>query len=113
MSPSARTTLNRARKEKLQAARKILRELGFASKQHNEVGAFTLLALLDLGPNEPWNKARAPLLGITPIIEFIRRSYGPHYAPNTRETIRDEAVKHFVGHGLAVRNPDDAKRPPN
>jgi hypothetical protein len=36
-----------------------------------------------------------------------------NYAPNTRETIRDEAVKHFVEAGLAVRNPDDPTRPTN
>lgn len=33
------------------------------------------------------------------------------YALNTRETIRDEAVKHFVEEGLLVKNPDDPSRP--
>lgn len=32
---------------------------------------------------------------------------------NTRETIRDEAVKYFVDAGLVVRNPDDPARPTN
>jgi hypothetical protein len=35
------------------------------------------------------------------------------YAPNTRETVRDEAVKYFVDQGLAIRNPDNPKRPTN
>ena len=35
------------------------------------------------------------------------------YAPNTRETIRDEAVKYFVESGLLLRNPDDQARPTN
>jgi len=35
------------------------------------------------------------------------------YAPNTRETIRDEAVKYFVEEGLLVKNPDDPGRPTN
>ena len=51
--------------------------------------------------------------GITPIIEFIKTSYKKDYAPNTRETIRDEAVKHFVEAGLLLRNPDKPDRPVN
>jgi len=39
--------------------------------------------------------------------------YRVRYAPNTRETIRDEAVKHFVEAGMLVRNPDDPARPTN
>lgn len=35
------------------------------------------------------------------------------YAPNTRETIRDDAVKFFVEAGLLLRNPDDPNRPTN
>ena len=35
------------------------------------------------------------------------------YAPNTRETIRDEAVKYFVEAGMLIRNPDDPNRPTN
>ncbi|MEX0728708.1 MAG: BsuBI/PstI family type II restriction endonuclease [Planctomycetaceae bacterium] len=34
-------------------------------------------------------------------------------APNTRETIRDEAVKYFVEYAMVVRNPDDPNRPTN
>ena len=69
--------------------------------------------MLDLKPNQPWSVAAAPLRGITPIIEFIAGVYGVRYAPNTRETIRDEAVKFFVEAGLLVRNPDDLSRPTN
>lgn len=35
------------------------------------------------------------------------------YAPNTRETIRDEAVKYFVEAGMVLRNPDNPQRPTN
>jgi len=83
----------------------ILKSLGFVARQSNDVAAQTLLAVLGLKPNAAWGKAANPLCGITPIIEFIRESYGVHYAPNTRETIRDEAVKHFVEAGLLLRNP--------
>jgi hypothetical protein len=44
---------------------------------------------------------------------FIADAYGVRYAPNTRETIRDDAVKFFVESGLLLRNPDDPNRPTN
>ena len=84
-----------SKKQRLAEAMEFLRDLGFAPKQSNEIAAYTLLALLDLEPDHPWPAARSPLRGITPIIEFIARAYRVRYAPNTRETIRDEAVKYF------------------
>lgn len=72
-----------------------------------------LLSLAALPPRGPWEEAQAPLLGITPIIASIKTHYGVSYAPNTRETIRDEAVKFFVESGLLLRNPDQPDRPTN
>lgn len=72
-----------------------------------------MLALLDLGPSQAWDNAQAPLRGITPIIDFVAGKYGVRYAPNTRETIRDEAVKYFVEEGLLVKNPDAPHLPTN
>src|SRR6266851_3490725 len=85
-----------AAKRKLKEAMEILTTLGFGTKQHNEMAGHVLLALLDLNPATPWSGAINPLRGITPIIEFIGGCYGVRYAPNTRETVRDEAVKYFV-----------------
>lgn len=102
-----------AKKRKLGEAMEILKSLGFGSRQSNEVAAYTFLALLDLGANAPWSAASNPLRGITPIIKFIAKAYGVRYAPNTRETIRDEAVKYFVETGLLLRNPDNPSRPTN
>lgn len=101
------------KRKKLQEAIEILRSLQFGPKQHNDVAAYALLALLDMKPEMSWSQAKDPLCGVTPIIEFVRRTYGVRYAPNTRETIRDEAVKHFVEAGMLLRNPDDPKRPTN
>ncbi|MGA2220180.1 MAG: BsuBI/PstI family type II restriction endonuclease [Verrucomicrobiia bacterium] len=101
------------RKRKLKEAADILKQLGFGPRQTNYTAAYSLLACLDLGPEKPWRGSSDPLMGITPIIEFVGRHYGVRYAPNTRETIRDEAVKHFVEAGLLVRNPDDPNRPTN
>src|SRR5881396_1347761 len=102
-----------ARKRKLGEAMEVLKSLGFGPRQNNEVATYTFLALLDLAANAPWSAASNPLRGITPIIEFVAKGYGVRYAPNTRETIRDEAVKYFVETGLLLRNPDNPRRPTN
>ena len=102
-----------ARKRRLAEAIGALIALEFGPKQRNETAAYTLLALLDLQPDVSWKDAQAPLRGITPIIDFIADAYGNRYAPNTRETIRDDAVKFFVEEGLLLRNPDDPNRPTN
>ncbi len=104
---------NAFKRQKLTEAVAILAALQFGPRQRNEIAAYTLLALLELRPETPWAEAQAPLRGITPIIDFVAQAYGVRYAPNTRETIRDEAVKFFVEAGLFLRNPDDPKRPTN
>ena len=45
------------REKKLRCAMEILHSLGFAPKQSNEVAGYTLLALLDLKPGQPWSEA--------------------------------------------------------
>src|SRR5208283_6229033 len=102
-----------AAKNKIREAVDALASLGFGPKQSNEVAAYTLLALLDLHPDASWETAAQPLRGITPIIDFVAKAYRQRYAPNTRETIRDEAVKYFVESGMVLRNPDNPSRPTN
>lgn len=109
----SKPTRNTARRRRLGEAVEALTALQFGSRQRNETAAYVLLALLELQPATPWDEANAPLLGITPIIDFIATSYGIRYAPNTRETIRDDAVKFFVEEGLLLRNPDNPNRPTN
>jgi hypothetical protein len=103
----------KARQRRLAEAVDALTALQCGPRQRNEIAAYTLLALLDLPVGKLWSKAENPLRGITPIIDFIAQHYGMRYAPNTRETIRDEAVKYFVEIGLLLRNPDNPKRPTN
>lgn len=98
---------------RLKEAMTILRAMGFDRKQSNEVAGYVLLTFLDLGPYDAWDAAKEPLRGITPIIDFVAKKYRLRYAPNTRETIRDEAVKYFVEEGLLVKNPDNPSRPTN
>ena len=111
MNNRSRAALRRKCQTKLVQAASILTQLGFGPRQSNRVASHVLLALVGLSPKKNWKDVSAPLFGITPIIEFVRDEYGVRYAPNTRETVRDEAVKYFVEAGLMVRNPDDASRP--
>ncbi len=113
MADRARRGTAAARRTKTQEARDILDQLGFSHRQANDVAARTFLALLDLHPVQAWSEASNPLRGITPIISFVKDAYDVPYAPNTRETIRDEAVKHFVEAGMVLRNPDNPARPTN
>ena len=100
-------------RRRVQEALAILEALGLPKAQQNERSALTLLALLGLKPEMSWREAEAPLMGITPIMDFIREHYGKRYAANTRETIRRQTVHQFVEAGIAVPNPDDPDRPVN
>jgi hypothetical protein len=73
-----------------------------------------LLALTDITPQKLWADAGAPLLGITPIMEFIAEHYrDAAYAANTRETVRRQTIHQFRSAGIAVHNPDDPGRSVN
>ena len=111
MPPDKLSLKAAGRKRRLVETIDALTALQFGPKQRNEAAAYTLLALLDLPPNAAWMEAQAPLRGIAPIIAFVADAYGIQYAPNTRETIRDDAVKFFVEEGLLLRNPDKPDRP--
>jgi type II restriction enzyme len=95
------------------AALQILAELGLPRAQRNERSALTLLALLDLRPDSEWKRAAAPLMGITPIMDWMRAHYAKDYKPNTRETVRRRTMHQFVLAGIALYNPDDPARPVN
>lgn len=95
------------------AALQILAELGLPRAQRNERSALTLLALLDLQPDSEWKRATAPLMGITPIMDWMRAHYAKDYKPNTRETVRRRTMHQFVLAGIALYNPDDPARPVN
>ncbi|HBF35075.1 TPA: restriction endonuclease [Candidatus Sumerlaeota bacterium] len=103
------TTKNDRIKESLQ----ILIVLGFPRAQQNERSALCLLALLNLTPERKWSAAENPLMGITPIMDWVREYYEKDYAPNTRETVRRQSMHQFVDAGIALYNPDDRTRPVN
>lgn len=95
------------------AALSILKALGLPRAQLNERSAFSLLALLNLTPDKGWADAEAPLIGITPIMDWVKKHYKKKYAPNTRETVRRQTMHQFVAAGIALYNPDHPSRPVN
>ncbi len=98
----------------IDAAQEILKSLGLPPPaQQNEHSALCLLALLNLTPAKTWADAENPLMGITPIMNWVREYYGKDYAPNTRETFRSQSMHQFCDAGLSLCNPDKPDRPVN
>lgn len=98
---------------KITEAQQILVSLGFPNEQTNERSALTLLALAKLLPSSPWEDSVSHLIGVTPIMDFVRAHYGRSYAPNSRETFRRQTIHQFVQSGIALHNPDDPLRKTN
>ncbi len=102
-----------AHEQRIAEALNVLTLLDFPRAQLNDRSALCLLALLDLKPDQPWDQAKEPLVGITPIMDWVREHYDRAYAPNTRETFRRQSMHQFVDAGLALYNPDKPDRPVN
>lgn len=98
---------------RLAEVRQILVDLGLPKAQQNERTALCLLALLNLTHEKPWSRVEAPLIGITPIMDWAREHYDKEYAPNTRETVRRQSMHQLVQAGIALYNPDNPNRPVN
>ncbi len=105
--------MTRKNRKHIKTAREILLLLGLPRAQQNERSALCLLALLNLTPETDWAEAESPLVGITPIMDWVREHYQKEYAPNTRETVRRQTMHQFVEAGIAVYNPDKPDRPVN
>ena len=100
-------------KRRVKAAEGVLKAMGAPRAQCNERSALTLLGLLDLAPLTPWADAKAPLRGVTELMDWMAENYGKQYAPNTRETIRRFTLHQLIEMGMVAPNPDDPSRPPN
>ncbi|MFV3406464.1 BsuBI/PstI family type II restriction endonuclease [Pseudomonas sp. NY15463] len=97
------------KKQYVDDAKQILLSLGLPKAQRNERSALCLLALLDMTPGKSWQDAGSPLLGITPIMGWMREHYDKVYAPNSRETVRRKTIHQFCDAALAVCNPGETK----
>ncbi|KAA6206417.1 MAG: restriction endonuclease [Candidatus Tokpelaia sp.] len=94
-------------------AKTIIASLGMPTAQQNDRTALCLLAILNLTPEKIWANAESRLIGITPIMDWVRECYGRDYAPNTRETFRRQSMHQFCEAGIALYNPDKPNRAVN
>ena len=99
--------------QRIREAQGILSAIGMDSERCNERSALTLLALLGLRPDDPWESAANPMLGTRAIMDWIRDQYKRDYAPNSRETIRRFTLHQFAEASLVQQNPDQPDRPVN
>lgn len=105
--------MTKKHKAHIENALKVLALLGLPPAQQNERSALCLLAILNLIPARKWAQAERPLIGITPIMDWVRQHYQKDYAPNTRETVRRQTMHQFCDAGIALYNPDKPDRPVN
>ena len=101
------------KKQKINEAIDVLKQLDFPKEQQNIRSALTLLALLDLDQNNLWNMSKNPLLGVTQMMKYFEKKYNKKYAPNSRETVRRQTIHQFLDAGLIEINPDKPTRPTN
>ena len=101
------------KKQRLKEAGSILVDLGLPQAQLNDRTALCLLALVDLPPKKSCVDGNAPLVGITPIMEWARDNFNTNHAPNTRETFRRQSMHQFIEAGVCLYNPDKPDRPVN
>lgn len=99
--------------QKIEEAIEILASVDMPRAQLNDRSGLCLLALLDLQPQKNWADSSNPLMGITPIMDWVKKEYDHEYAPNTRETFRRQTMHQFVEAGLVLYNPDKPDRPVN
>lgn len=81
--------------KKIEEAKKILEAIGMPNSQQTDLCAFSLLALLDLEPEDEWSNCKNEWIRIHDIIQFISSQYQVAYAENSRETFRKQAMHKF------------------
>jgi type II restriction enzyme len=100
--------------KKVEEAQEILKALGLPVAQQKEIAALTLLALVSIGPGDPWAKATRGRRTVSKdIMAFIAEQHSKTYAPNTRETIRRQVLHQFVQAHIAEYNSFEPDLPTN
>ena len=79
-----------AREAKLREAMEILRVLGFAARQSNEVASYTLLALLDLKPTQRWKNLPLLCAELRPLLILSPKhtEFATHRTPGRRSAMK-------------------------
>lgn len=85
-------------------ARSILIALGMPEKQQSDLCCYSLLAMLNVGPNTAWCDATNEWIRIHDILQFTKEQYEVIYAENSRETFRKQAMHQFRNAALTEDN---------
>lgn len=86
---------------KLDDAREILAALQVPKAQKNDMCCYTLLVMAGIREDDSWSQATNKFVRIHDILQAMKRDYSTVYAENSRETVRDQAVKHFMNAAFA------------
>ena len=100
-------------RKRIAEAQSILNALGLPANQQKQVPTLTFLALAALTPDMGWQNASNPMIGVSPIMDYLNSHYRVSYRENSRETFRKRAIHYFEEAGLIVKNPDKPDRPTN
>jgi hypothetical protein len=91
-------------------AQSVLQSLG---QPVSRLGAFTLLALVQVGSTQAWSEAHRKSMRLHDILAWINKQYGVQYAENTRESLRRDVIAPMVQAGILEHNPDQPNLSPN
>lgn len=89
---------------KIEKAREILIALGMPERQQADLCCYSLLAMLNVGPNTEWSDATNEWIRIHDILQFTKDVYNVTYAENSRETFRKQAMHQFRNAALIEDN---------
>ena len=89
---------------KIDDARSILIALGMPERQQADLCCYSLLAMLNVGPDTAWSDATNEWIRIHDILQFTKEYYEVTYAENSRETFRKQAMHQFRNAALTEDN---------
>ena len=89
---------------KIDEAKSILASLGMPDKQQADLCCYSLLAMLNVGPDTAWGDATNEWIRIHDILQFTKEYYEVTYAENSRETFRKQAMHQFRNAALTEDN---------
>lgn len=92
-------------------AKKMLALLNMPPAQQSDICCYTLLAMCSISEQSEWASAKNEWIRIHDIMQFIDVSFHVHYAENSRETFRKQAIHHFRNAAIVEDNCEATNSP--
>lgn len=96
---------------KIDEARSILHSVGMPKKQQTDLCCYSILALLNVGPDTKWSDATNEWIRIHDIMKFDKEQYGYAHQENSREDFRKKAIHNFRNAALIEDNGEVTNSP--